>query len=97
MNLMVIMMIMTMMMLQHYTGYGYYCLSLNDIPHVWHMLVANLDDRLILITYCFTNNLNYALVSLKLLCKMVVKRDPLIKPCILLSVIYFWFTTDKSS
>ena len=24
-------------------GYGYYCMILNDIPHVWHRLVANLD------------------------------------------------------
>ena len=27
----------------YYTGYGYYCLLLNDIPHVWHRLVANLE------------------------------------------------------
>ena len=47
-------------------------------------------------TCCLTNNLNYALVSLKLLCKKVVKQNPPIKPCILLGVIYFWFTTGKS-
>ena len=58
---------------------------------------VNLDDRLILVTCCLTNNLNYALISLKLLCKMVVKQDPPIKPYILLGVIYFWFTTGKSS
>ena len=23
--------------------YGYYCMQLNDIPHVWHRLVANLE------------------------------------------------------
>ena len=34
--------------------------------------------------WLLTNNLNYALISLKLLCKMVVKQDPPIKPCILL-------------
>ena len=44
-----------------------------------------------------TNNVNYGLISLKLLFKMVVKQDPLIKPCILLGVIYFWFTMGKSS
>ena len=25
------------------TLYGYYCMLLNDIPHVWHRLVANLE------------------------------------------------------
>jgi hypothetical protein len=34
-------------------------------------------------------NEKYALVSLKLLCKNVVKLDPLIKPCILFGVILF--------
>ena len=24
-------------------GYGYYCAVTNDIPHVWHRLVANLE------------------------------------------------------
>ena len=24
-------------------GYGYYCMPSNDIPHVWHRLVANLE------------------------------------------------------
>ena len=28
---------------KYYTGYGYYCMLLNDMPHVWHMLVANLE------------------------------------------------------
>ena len=49
-------------------------------------------DKMLLI-----NNVNYALVSLKLLCKMVVKLDPPIKPYIILGVIYFWFTMGKSS
>ena len=35
------------------------------------------------------HNLNYALISLKHLGKMVVKQDPPIKPCILLGVNYF--------
>ena len=25
------------------TCYGYYCMLLNDIPHVWHRIVANLE------------------------------------------------------
>ena len=28
---------------KYYTGYGYYYMLLNDIPHVWHRLVANLE------------------------------------------------------
>ena len=34
---------MVMMNMNYYTGYGYYCMLLNDIPHIWHMLVANLE------------------------------------------------------
>ena len=34
---------MVMMNMNYYTGYGYYCMLLNDIPHVWHRLVANLE------------------------------------------------------
>ena len=25
------------------TSYGFYCMLLNDIPHIWHRLVANLE------------------------------------------------------
>ena len=25
------------------TCYGYYCMLLNDIPHVWHRIDANLE------------------------------------------------------
>ena len=28
---------------KYYTGYGYYCMLLNDMPHVWHMLLVNLE------------------------------------------------------
>ena len=34
---------MVMMNMNYYTGYGYYCMLLNDIPHVWHRLVVNLE------------------------------------------------------
>ena len=34
---------MVMMNMNYYTGYGYYCMLLKDIPHVWHRLVANLE------------------------------------------------------
>ena len=34
---------MVMMNMNYYTGYGYYCMLLNDIPHIWHRLVANLE------------------------------------------------------
>ena len=28
--------------MNYYTCYGYYCMLSNDIPHVWHRIVANL-------------------------------------------------------
>ena len=34
---------MVTMNMNYYTGYGYYCMLLNDIPHVWHRIVANLE------------------------------------------------------
>ena len=34
---------MVMMNMEYNTGYRYYCMLLNDIPHVWHRLVANLE------------------------------------------------------
>ena len=34
---------MVMMNKNYYIGYGYYCMLLNDIPHVWYRLVANLE------------------------------------------------------
>ena len=34
---------MVRMNMNYYTGYGYYYMLLNDIPHVWHRLVANLE------------------------------------------------------
>ena len=34
---------MVMMNMNYYTSYGYYCMLLNDIPYVWHRLVANLE------------------------------------------------------
>ena len=44
-NLVVIVLwnMMVMMNMNYYTSYGYYCMLLNDIPHVWHKLVANLE------------------------------------------------------
>ena len=37
---------MVMMNMNYYTGYGYYCMLLNDIPHVWHRVVANLEKNI---------------------------------------------------
>ena len=34
---------MVMMNMNYYTCYGYYCMLVNDIPHVWHRLVVNLE------------------------------------------------------
>ena len=34
---------MVMMNMKYYTSYGYYYMLLNDLPHVWRRLVANLE------------------------------------------------------
>ena len=34
---------MVWMNMNYNTCYGYYCMLLNDIPHVWHRIVANLE------------------------------------------------------
>ena len=66
----------------------------NDIQHVWHRLVANLEMN----SY---NQLGYRIT--KCIAKLVVfmqngvKLAPLIKPCMILGVIYFWFMMGKSS
>ena len=60
---------------------------LNDIPHVWHRLVANLemnsynklDDRII-----------KGIVELVAFYANVVKLTPLIKPCMILRVTLFF-------
>ena len=59
---------------------------LNDIPHVWHRLVANLE-----MNSC--NQLSYRIT--KCICQLVafmqnsVKLAPLIMPCMILGVISF--------
>ena len=71
---------------KYYTGYGYYCMLLNDIPHVWHMLVANLEMN------CY-NQLDYritkCIAQLVAFMQNVVKLAPLIKPCMILEVTLF--------
>ena len=59
---------------------------LNDIPHVWHRLVANLEIN----SY---NQLGYQITKCiaQLVASMqnVVKLAPLIKPCMILVVTLF--------
>ena len=71
---------------KYYAGYGYYCKLLNDIPHVWHRLVANLEMN----SY---NQLGYqitkCIAQLVAFMQNVVKLAPLIKPCMILVVTLF--------
>ena len=59
---------------------------LNDIPHVWHRLVANLEMK----SY---NQLGYRITKctaqLVAFMQNVVKLSPLIKPCMILGVTLF--------
>ena len=59
---------------------------LNDIPHVWHRLVANLEMN----SY---NQLGYritkCIAQLVAFMQNVIKLAPLIKPCMILGVTLF--------
>ena len=50
---------------------------LNDIPHVWHRLVANLEMN----SY---NQLSYRIT------KCIAQLAPLIRPCLILGVIFIF-------
>ena len=78
----------------YYIGYGYYCLLLNDIPHVCHRLVANIEMN----SYNqFGYRITKCIAQLVAFMQNFVKLAPPVKPCILLGVTLFLVFMGKSS